>query len=273
MQIKVLGASGGINAGIHTTAFLLDEDTLIDAGTGACNLPLAVQQGIEQVFLTHAHLDHIVGLPMLAEGVLRHRMENDLPPIKVYARAEVLNSVHQHILNGHIWPDFTCLPSATHPMLELVQMEVGSSIALSGGRFIEAIPAVHSVPSAGFAVHQGDDTCVFTGDTGRNPLLWQFVSQLPRQGRSLRWLVTECTFADDDQAFADLTGHYTAHSLAQDLDEHLHSGGFELYLSHLKPCDKAAIVRGLDVLRLKAKEKGCQLHLLQEGHVFSTEAA
>ena len=273
MQIKVLGASGGINAGIHTTAFLLDGDTLIDAGTGACNLPLAVQQGIEQVFLTHAHLDHIVGLPMLAEGVLRHRMENDLPPIKVYARAEVLNSVHQHILNGHIWPDFTCLPSATHPMLELVPMEVGSSIALSGGRFIEAIPAVHSVPSAGFAVHQGDDTWVFTGDTGRNPLLWQFVSQLPRQRRSLRWLVTECTFADDDQAFADLTGHYTAHSLAQDLDEHLHSGGFELYLSHLKPCDKAAIVRGLDVLRLKTKEKGCQLHLLQEGHVFSTEAA
>ena len=98
-------------------------------------------------------------------------------------------------------------------------------------------------------MHQGDDTWVFTGDTGRNPLLWQFVSQLPRQGRSLRWLVTECTFADDDQAFADLTGHYTAHSLAQDLDEHLHSGGIELYLSHLKPCDKAAIVRSISYSR------------------------
>lgn len=273
MQIKVLGASGGINAGIHTTAFLLDEDTLIDAGTGACNLPLAVQQGIEQVFLTHAHLDHIVGLPMLAESVLRHRIENDLPPIKVYARVEVLNSLHQHILNGHIWPDFTCLPSAAHPMLELVPMEVGSRIALSGGRCIDAIAAVHSVPSAGFAVHQGGDTWVFTGDTGRNPLLWQFINQLPQQGQRLRWLISECSFADDDQAFADLTGHYTAHSLAQDLDEHLHSGGFELYLSHLKPCDQSAIVQGLDVLRLKAKEKGCQLHLLQQGHVFLTEAA
>ena len=34
MRIRVLGCSGGIGAGSRTTALLIDEDVLIDAGTG-----------------------------------------------------------------------------------------------------------------------------------------------------------------------------------------------------------------------------------------------
>ena len=138
---------------------------------------------------------------------------------------------------------------------------------------VEAVSAVHSVPSVGFAVHHDGDTWIFTGDTGRNPLLWQYINQLPDQGQQLRWLVTECTFADDDQAFADLTGHYTSSSLSQDMGEHLHTGDFGLYLSHLKPSDKAAILQGLDALQRVAKEKNCQVHLLQQEHVFDSLAA
>lgn len=268
MQIKVLGASGGIDAGIHTTAFLLDADTLIDAGTGVCSLPRVVQLGIHQVFLTHAHLDHLAGLPFLAESVVRHRAEQQLPPIRVHALPEVLDALRQHIFNGCIWPDFTCLPSAAQPVLELLPLQVGSQVQLSGGRCVEAISAAHGVPAVGFAVHQQGESWLFTGDTGRNALLWQFINQLPLRGQRLRSLVAECTFADDDQAFADLTGHYTAHSLAQDMVEHLRSGQFDLYLSHLKPGDKAAIVRGLNALCQVARAKGCSVQLLQQGHVF-----
>ncbi len=272
MHIKVLGASGGIDTGIHTTAFLLDDDTLIDAGTGVCHLPLAVQLGIHQVFLTHAHLDHIAGLPFLVDSVMRYRLEKQLPPIKVYAQAEVLAVLRQHIFNEHIWPDFTRLPTPQQPVLELLPIEAGNTMALSNGRCVEAVHAAHNVPTVGFAVHQNENTWLFTGDTGRNPALWQYINQLPQQGQRLRWLVAECTFADEDQDFADLTGHYTAHALAQDMGEHLHSGGFELYLRHLKPGDKAAIVQGLDALRAVVQEKNCHLHLLQQDHVFATSA-
>ena len=41
MQIRVLGCSGSIAAGSRTTAFLLDHDVLIDAGTGVGELTLA----------------------------------------------------------------------------------------------------------------------------------------------------------------------------------------------------------------------------------------
>ena len=40
MQIRVLGCSGGIAAGCRTTAFLVDEDLLVDAGTGLGDLSL-----------------------------------------------------------------------------------------------------------------------------------------------------------------------------------------------------------------------------------------
>lgn len=273
MQIKVLGASGGIDAGIHTTAFLLDGDTLIDAGTGVCSLPLAEQLGIHQVFLTHAHLDHLVGLPFLADSVARHRIENHLLPIRVHALPEVLSALRQHIFNDCIWPDFMRLPSPAQPVLELLPLAVGSQVLLSQGRCVEAVSAEHGVPAVGFAVHQQGESWLFTGDTGRNPLLWQFINQLPQRGQRLRSLVAECTFADGDQAFADLTGHYTAHSLVQDLVEHLHGGSFDLYLSHLKPGDKAAIVQGLNTLRQVAQAKGCAVQLLQQGHVFALGVA
>src|SRR5690606_2503337 len=40
MKLKVLGCSGGIGGNLRTTSFLLDQDVLIDAGTGANELSL-----------------------------------------------------------------------------------------------------------------------------------------------------------------------------------------------------------------------------------------
>jgi hypothetical protein len=40
MQIRVLGCSGSIAAGSRTTSFLVDDDVLVDAGTGVGDLTL-----------------------------------------------------------------------------------------------------------------------------------------------------------------------------------------------------------------------------------------
>ena len=69
MRIRVLGCSGGIGAGSRTTALLVDDDVLIDAGTGIGDLALEDMDSIRHVFLTHSHLDHVAGLPMLADRI------------------------------------------------------------------------------------------------------------------------------------------------------------------------------------------------------------
>ena len=55
MRIRTLGCSGGIGAGSRTSSLLIDNDVLIDAGTGIGDLSLEDLDSIRHVFLTHSH--------------------------------------------------------------------------------------------------------------------------------------------------------------------------------------------------------------------------
>ena len=99
MRIRILGCSGGIGAGSRTSAMLIDNDVLLDAGTGIGDLGLDDLQSIRHVFLTHAHLDHIAGLPMLVDCIFDENFEE---PLTVYARAETLDAIKAHLFNDVI---------------------------------------------------------------------------------------------------------------------------------------------------------------------------
>ena len=103
MQIKILGWAGGIGANLRTTSFLVDDDMLIDTGTGLGDLPLNQMTGIRHIFLTHSHMDHIVGLPLLADSMFGVHDE----PIMVHAQEETIQAIKDHIFNWVIWPDFS----------------------------------------------------------------------------------------------------------------------------------------------------------------------
>ena len=47
MSLRVLGCSGSIAAGCRTTSFLVDDDILIDAGTGVGDLTLEQMRRID----------------------------------------------------------------------------------------------------------------------------------------------------------------------------------------------------------------------------------
>ena len=154
MILNVLGCSGSIAAGSHTTSFLLDDDVLIDAGTGVGTLALDALARIDHILVSHSHLDHVLSIGLLADCVMRVR---DLPsrgPITVHALPETLAALRTHIFNGVIWPDFTRLPSAEHPILELRPFAIGDVLTVAGKR-IEVLTAAHTVPAVGFAVEGG----------------------------------------------------------------------------------------------------------------------
>lgn len=270
MRIQVLGCSGGVVAGAQTTSFLLNENTLIDAGTGVFNLSLSEQQKIERVFITHAHLDHAIGLPFLMENVVRYRQDNGLPPIQIYASQSALHDIHTHLFNDRVWPDFTKIPNPQMPTMQLQALEVGAHIALSETLSVEAISAVHNVPTQGYAVHHQNNTWIYTGDTTSNPLLWQYINQLPQQGKKLRWLVTETTFVNADQSLANQSQHYTVNGLVSDIHRHLLHGQFELHIMHLKPAARENILQELDPLHIALAAKNCSLHIMQNEQMFTS---
>ena len=70
MNFQVLGCSGAIAAGCRTTAFLVDDDMLIDAGTGVGDLSLDALARIDHILISHSHLDHVLAIGLLADTVL-----------------------------------------------------------------------------------------------------------------------------------------------------------------------------------------------------------
>ena len=82
MKIRVLGCSGAIAQGCKTTAFLVDHDMLIDAGTGVGDLTREEMLRIDDLFLTHAHLDHIAYLPRMLDTIAASRVGR---PLRVHA--------------------------------------------------------------------------------------------------------------------------------------------------------------------------------------------
>ena len=131
MDIRVLGCSGGIGASLRTTSFLLDDDILLDAGSGVGELTLEEMSRIRHIFLTHAHLDHVLAIPLLADSIFEYIRA----PIAIHALPETLDVLRQHIFNNAIWPDFTRLPHPERPILRLEPLQPGAPFILNQRRF------------------------------------------------------------------------------------------------------------------------------------------
>ncbi len=231
MELRVLGCSGGIGANMSTTSLLVDNDILIDGGTGLAELSLEEMSGIRHIFVTHSHLDHIAGIPMLLDSVF----ETLEQPLVLHAREETIHALRKHIFNWQVWPDFTQLPSAEQPVLQLQVMQPGEHIRV-GARSVEMIAVNHAVPAAGYRVQNGVGCFAFSGDTTSNDGFWEALNRHDK----LDLLIVESAFSDQERDLSIKARHYCPQLLASDLKKLRHRP--ELFLTHLKPGSEDAIV-------------------------------
>ncbi len=233
MQIRIMGCSGGIGAGSRTSAMLIDDDVLLDAGTGIGDLSLDDLQTIRHVFLTHAHLDHIAGLPMLIDSIFSDSVD---VPVTVYGREETIAAIQTHLFNWVIWPDFAELPSPDNPMLRYKICNPGDTIAI-GHRNFHAIDVNHSVPAIGYTVQNSGGVFAVSGDTKSNKTLWPVLNQCD----DLRVLVIEVSFPNELQELAAVAGHYCPNTMCSDLELLQHDP--EIWLTGMKPGEEDRILR------------------------------
>ena len=232
MRIRVLGCSGGIGAGSRTSALLVDDDVLIDAGTGIGDLQLDEIASIRHVFLTHAHLDHIAGLPMLADSIFD---ENFDKPLTVYAREETLRAVQDHLFNDVIWPNFAKLPSPERPMLRYAVCSPGDTITIDHRNFY-AVDVMHTVPTLGYTVQNSGGVFAVSGDTKTNETLWPVLNACD----DLRVLVIEVSFPNEMAQLANDAGHYCPNTLVKDLQRLDHEP--QIWLTGMKPGEEDRIL-------------------------------
>jgi ribonuclease BN (tRNA processing enzyme) len=232
MRVRVLGCSGAIAKDCRTTSFLIDGDVLVDAGTGVGDLTLEEMRGIRHVLLTHSHLDHIAALPLMVDAVASQLEQ----PIRVSALPGTIAALKAHVFNNVIWPDFSRIPSPQAPFVAFQEIQVGQTLELAGKQ-IEVLPAVHTVPACGYAVHSPKGSWVFTGDTERNPAFWRRLNQM-----DVAALVIETAFSNREQDLARRSLHLSPGALAEELDCIDKNKRFPIYITHTKPAETELIM-------------------------------
>ncbi len=252
MKLRILGCSGGIGGDLRTTSMLLDNDILIDAGTGVGDLSLRELAQIDHIFVTHSHMDHVTSIPFLVDAVGWQRTR----PVTVYAIQETLDILDAHLFNWKLWPDFRKIPDAAAPTLRFAPVRVGEPVVL-GGRRITAIPANHVVPAVGYHLDSGAASLVFTGDTTSHDEIWKYVNKI----NNLKYLIIESALADAERELAIVSKHLCPVLLVAELAKL--AANPAIYVTHFKP-QEAEIIMG----QIAAQAPQRRARMLERNQVF-----
>jgi ribonuclease BN (tRNA processing enzyme) len=241
VRLRVLGCSGGELPRHKTTCFLVDGRLAIDAGALTSSLSLDELLAVDDIVLTHSHFDHVKDVPLLADLLVGRRRT----PVRVHASTACARTLRQSVFNGELWPDFTRIPDARRPVLEIRPFDPAKAFKVGKYTFRPA-PVCHPVESVGFVVSDGKAELAISGDTGPTVAFWKKVNA----ARKLGALLVELSFPNDLQGLADVSGHLTPNTLASELAK-VERNGFPVLLYHLKPAYVATLRREVAALGLE----------------------
>jgi ribonuclease BN (tRNA processing enzyme) len=165
---------------------------LLHAGLGPNDL--------DDLFITHAHIDHIGSLPSLIES---YRLGGRSEPLRIWALPEVIAVANKLIAAF----DFELTLDNWTYDVSFHEVEHGEELAL-GGYKARVMRMDHSVPSAGVRLDLPSGVVTYTCDTQPNPAL-------PELGRGARLLITESTYLRQHVKYARMTKHMTAYEAGQ----------------------------------------------------------
>jgi cAMP phosphodiesterase len=174
-ELTIDDGKGGLRA-CRTCGFLVNDTCMVDAGSVSEGLMDAEQSKIRNVLLSHAHLDHIKGLPLLADNMAGRTLGG---VIKVWSLPEVLEDLQRHIFNDVIYPDFTRLPTLEEAPLSYSPFRDETPITVDG-LHVTSVRVNHTVPAVGFIIRDQESALLYSGDTSETRRIWEVGAKEPR---------------------------------------------------------------------------------------------
>ena len=235
--IKFLGSGGSVSSDTYTSCIQITNNTLIDAGNIMHSLG-AKAQWINNIYLSHSHLDHIIDIPFLLDNFFESREET----LKLYGLPQTIKTVKEHIYNNDIWPDFTeiRLPNSVQPALEFIPIEAGKSYQIEDNITLTPFESIHTVPCCGYIIEKEGDGIFYSGDTFKNKKLWEYINK----HNNIHALIIDVSFPNAFKKVAQQSRHLTAEFLQEDR-KNLTRDDLKLYVNHLKPLYKEKIIKEL----------------------------
>ena len=236
MRITMLGTGNALVTECYNTCFVLSDDggnLLVDTGGGNGILHQLRQAGfslqnIHDVFITHSHIDHILGVIWLirisAQLMNRNSFSGD---INIYSHDEVIALVRE-LVNRLLLPyQAAYLETRIH----LHAIHDGDTLSLIGQEFKFFDICSERTKQFGFRMTHGDMTLTFCGDEPCKPMCERYV-------QDSEWLIHEsfCLYSESER-FKPYEKHHSTVKDSSELAQKL--GVKNLILTHTEDSDLA----------------------------------
>jgi len=190
MKLLLLGTGGYYaNDRRHTACLMLPEvGVVLDAGSGMFRVADYLATERLDIFLTHAHLDHVLGLTYLL-GVLTEQVQQRTI---VHGKAEKLDAIRTHLFAEPLFP--------VQPKFQMKAL--ADEVALPENGKLTCFPLAHPGGSIGFRLDWPAGSLAYVTDTTALADA-AYIDCI----RGVNVLVHEAFFAEDANDMADVMGH------------------------------------------------------------------
>jgi cAMP phosphodiesterase len=253
MIVKVGGCFGGVSPGHNSVGFLLNGKLLLEGGTATSVFSPQEQMAIDDIIISHIHLDHTKEILFLLDNLAQMGAE----PVTLAGCREVVAGVRKHLFNEEVWPDFSMLPSEDSPVLKFRELPE-EEYSRVGEFEIMPVRVNHPVPATGFIIRDGGGALLYTGDTGPTERIWE----LGKETEKLTAVFAETSFPNSMKKLALASGHLTPELLEREILR-LGRPDVPVYVFHMKPLFLEEIQKELEALSIKqvrTLEQGASYH-------------
>jgi ribonuclease BN (tRNA processing enzyme) len=213
---------------------------VLDAGTGFFRARELLETPELLILLSHAHVDHTVGLTYLFDVL----SETPTERVTIRGSREHLDAIQQHLFHPLLFP--VTLPHAFEPV-------TGPFDLPGGGAGRVRRQGDHPGGSLGYRLEWPDRSLAYVTDTVARPGEVEFF-------RGVDVLIHECYFADAQRDWAEQTGHSHTSAVAESARA---AGVGRLYLVHMNPLGPEPDAIGLETARAIFPESHLATDLLE----------
>ncbi len=231
MKLHFLGTTGyHPNNNRHTACVMLPElGVVFDAGTGMFRVRDLLQTKTLDIFLSHVHCDHVVGLTFLYDVLHEKEMER----VTVHLAADKIDTIEQHLYATQLFP--------VKPNFELRPFPNDGVIQIGSGWKLQCIPVEHPGGCHAFRCDSRNRSFAYVTDTTASPNA-DYVAEI----RGVDTLIHECYFSDGYEDKAALTGHSCLTPVAQVAAA---AKAKRCFLVHVNPLDESELPLDLDSVK------------------------